>query len=314
MLSLSLVAVAGDEGSGDDSQVQRCGLPRETRFYDQLMARTIPSAPPGRQPAMVVYRVNNSGLIYDAVFEKNADVPQAIASTQKILTAFLAEKSGRLDAAYTYTPEDDWNDSGNDGTPAVKPDGKPLQIGEIMLVRDYVTTLLDQSSNAAASSIANALAGNHPQFVKQMNSAMRALLGSQRFDSYFQNPSGLTCEQDARLCHGELATPQHSTANNLARLMGRIMADTEFSNFIFSLKIHNVAPNGRFHKGGATQAAGRTLVVRWNLPSICGEGSLVVVGFGDSSQKFSDLIATMGQSLGYRDAALYLDNEDVVGR
>lgn len=255
-----------------------------------------------RPPALALYLVGDSGTIVKRLAETSVDDPRPIASTQKILTAWVVAKTASLETLVTIQPEDDWHDSANDGNPARRRDGSLIQIGDTASVRELLQTMLEQSSNAAAAALARAVLGSHENFVRQMNIEAQSLLASSsstedRFDTYFQNPSGLT-DTEARLRNAELPITQHSTANNLARLMAKLFqrphspGSFNFALFIKQLDIWNYVSDGTFEKHGKTRAAGRTVVVHWRLPDSCRHqgDALVLAAFGSTEDHLNPLI------------------------
>ncbi|MBU6375970.1 MAG: hypothetical protein KGQ59_08250, partial [Bdellovibrionales bacterium] len=205
----------------------RCDFSAKPRKYDALVEKFLGGARkpgnPGRPPAMVLDLVDASGKVLQRLHESSPHDPRAVASTQKTITAWVASRSTPLDRSVVYLDEDDWHDSANDGNPAVRKDKSPIRVGETVTVRELLQTMLEQSSNAAASALARAAAGTHRDFVRQMNASVRELLDNENVDTYFQNSSGLTDAQDP-LKLGELPTLQHSTADNMARMMAKMMA------------------------------------------------------------------------------------------
>lgn len=124
-----------------------------------------------------------SAILIDAktgevLFEKNADEPLPVASTQKLLTALLVVESGDLDAPVTIEKAD------------TEPEPTKLYIkeGEVYTRRDLLTALLVRSFNDVAYALARDNAGSIEAFADKMNK--RAfVLGAEH--SHFVNPNGL---------------------------------------------------------------------------------------------------------------------------
>jgi len=254
-----------------------------------------------RPPAAALYLLDRSGKVERKISEKNAHEPSAVASTQKLVTAWLAAQNASLAQTTPFTAEDDWHDSAHNGNPAQHRNGNPIQVGETVTLRELLQTLLEQSSNGAASALARATTGDDAKlFVKQMNFSAKVWMGEDAYDTYFQNPSGLTDSEDA-LKLGELATLQHSTANNLARMAGAILAKDALPDFqqqLESLEIANTPGPGIFEKFGRTRAAGFTVVTHWRLPASCGTGSLVLTAFGNLDADLVGFISQVERSIG----------------
>ncbi len=120
-------------------------------------------------------------------------------STTKLMTAVLAVEQGNPNQKITITPaiEHDINQL----SAASSLFG--LKQGETYTLRDLLYGLLLPSGNDAAVAIADALGGNLPHFVAEMNSRAHQL---GLFDTHYRNP------------HGLLATDHYSSAHDLALL------------------------------------------------------------------------------------------------
>ena len=104
--------------------------------------------------------------------------PAAIASTTKLMTAYLAFDELRLDERLVASPYD--------ALPSESLLG--LQAGERISVRDLLYGLLLASGNDAAVTLADGVAGSVPAFVDEMNRAAGDL-GLR--DTSYSNPIGL---------------------------------------------------------------------------------------------------------------------------
>src|SRR5947209_4998083 len=120
-------------------------------------------------------------------------------STTKLMTAVLAVEQGNPNQKITITPaiEHDVNQMSADHSVF------GLKQGETYTLRDLLYGLLLPSGNDAAVAIADALGGNLPHFVAEMNSRAHQL---GLFDTHYMNP------------HGLLATGHYSSARDLALL------------------------------------------------------------------------------------------------
>jgi D-alanyl-D-alanine carboxypeptidase len=122
-------------------------------------------------------------------------------STTKLMTASLAVEQGNLDQQITIS------DAMSNDINQLSADSALFGIknGETYTLRDLLYGLLFVSGNDAAIAIADALGGNLPNFVAQMNQKAYQL---GMYDTHFVNP------------HGLLATGQYSSSHDLA-LLGR---------------------------------------------------------------------------------------------
>lgn len=129
----------------------------------------------------------------EVLAEHRADSPRAIASTTKLMTAYVARRELRLREAVVAPPYD--------ALPAESLLG--LEAGERIEVRDLLYGLLLVSGNDAAEALAQASAGSEEAFVAQMNDAA-GRLGLGR--TSYANPVGLD------------EAGNRSTASDLVRL------------------------------------------------------------------------------------------------
>ena len=117
----------------------------------------------------------------EVLAEKNADKKEAIASTQKILTALLIIEAGGLDETVTITKEDS--------------DCAPVKIGmtagEKYTRRQLLTALMVRSYNDIARALARDHSGSIGAFASRMNERAKELGMT---NSRFINPNGLPAE------------------------------------------------------------------------------------------------------------------------
>jgi D-alanyl-D-alanine carboxypeptidase len=132
------------------------------------------------------------------LYARNADTPLPPASTTKILTAYVAVRSGKLD----------WDLSVSPNASAVEPSKIYLRPGWEVSALDLVYAILLNSANDASVVLAEGLSGSVPAFAHQMNNAARELGATQ---SRFVNPNGLP-------------DPGHySTARDLVNIFGGVL-------------------------------------------------------------------------------------------
>jgi D-alanyl-D-alanine carboxypeptidase (penicillin-binding protein 5/6) len=198
-----------------------------------------------------------SAILIDAdsgrtLFQKNADEPRQVASTQKLLTALIIAERGDLEGMVVIAPSDTF----------VEPTKAGMRAGQSYSRRQLLNALLVHSCNDAAAALGRDAAGSPEAFGSLMNARAEAL-GA--YSSHFVNPHGLPAAQ-------------HSTARDMARIAYRdyhrpelreIMRQT-FYPFRFTTgrveymrttnKLLGVVPGVDGMKTGYTDAAGRCLI------------------------------------------------------
>lgn len=144
------------------------------------------------------------GTTGEILFEKNKDEQRSIASTTKILTAYIACLSGKLDDIITVTDE------------MVNTTGTSLGLraGDKISVYDATVGMMLCSGNDAANSVALYLSGSFEKFADLMNKTASDL---KMRNSYFVTPSGLD------------EANHHSTAYDMA-----VLTLNALNNKIFS--------------------------------------------------------------------------------
>ena len=132
---------------------------------------------------------------------------RAIASTTKLMTAYLALKKLRMNQKLTVPAYS--------AAPAESVAG--LIRGERLTVSDLITAMMLPSANDAAATIADGVSGSQAAFVSEMNRAASAL-GLER--TSYANPIGL----DAR--------ENYSTAQDLTDLSLELLSDRRFRRIV----------------------------------------------------------------------------------
>lgn len=216
----------------------------------------IPQTPP---PPIVA----ESAIVIDAVsgrvlYAKNADLPRAVASTQKIVTALCVLDAGNIDKPIVITASDT----------ACEPTKLNLKAGDSYSRRELTKVLMVKSANDVARSLARDIGGSQEGFAQLMN-AKAASLGMR--NSNFINPNGLP------------QVGQYSTARDMAiaaRAAYRsplIRSFTATKAFTFRFndgrtrlientnKLLKTVPYCDGMKTGTTNAAGRCLVATGSL-------------------------------------------------
>ena len=162
-----------------------------------------PATPSIRAPAAILVDAATGAVLY----AKHPDRRRQMASTTKLMTAFLALRSKRPDqvlAAVSYSAQAAESTLG-------------LEAGERMTVHDLMRALLLASANDAAATLARGVAGSQPAFVERMNAEARRL-GLR--DTSFANPIGLD------------DSGNYSTARDLVTLARRLLRDRTFAAIV----------------------------------------------------------------------------------
>ncbi len=159
-----------------------------------------PTGAPELWPAAAPAIYAKSAILINAdtgrtLFQKNADAPRQVASTQKLLTALIVAESGNLDAPVTIREVDTF----------VEPTKVGFRAGQVYSRRQLLNALLVHSCNDAAAALARDNAGSVEAFAMLMNERACSLGAC---SSHFRNPHGLPA-------------PQHSTARDMARVAYR---------------------------------------------------------------------------------------------
>lgn len=145
------------------------------------------------------------------IVSKNADVCLPMASTTKIMTAFVAIRSNRLSEEITVTEED------------VKVEGSSLSLraGDVMKLSDMVRGMMAVSGNDAAKTIARFLGGDEESFAEMMNDTAKEL-GME--NTCFKNPHGLPNEE------------HFTTASDMVKLTSAALKEPLFLDIVSSYK------------------------------------------------------------------------------
>lgn len=172
ILALLLVAVTF-------AVLRTTAAPREVVPREVVTNSRWPS-PPAIQTASAAVAVNGR-----LVLDLNGQIPRPLASTAKIMTAYLALKSLRPADHIVVTSEDiatTLRQAAEDGVEA------PILIGEPLTVEQVLQALLLPSANNAAVLLAERTSGSEAAFVDKMNATARQM---RLTNAHFVDSSGL---------------------------------------------------------------------------------------------------------------------------
>jgi len=253
--------------------------------FQSWMKQYVPKGSNGRAPAAAFLEVESDGTVAREVYGLNEHKAQAVASTQKIITAYAAYRNEGLASNVTWNDQDRFYDS-QGSTAVVYSTKKNPSVGLSTRAHEYLWTLMSHSSNGAALALSRSIdSGSTKAFVESMNDLSYELIGKETasFDTYFHNPAGLT-DNDDQYEFGNPNEKQRSTADNMARLTARIVGDSGFRSMMKRYGLANFQ-GGIVTKGGSTQAAGKTLIAFIPLPKCKSKAlSYAVFGEGTSAQ------------------------------
>lgn len=142
---------------------------------DQIAAVPGQAPPPVAAQSAIVVDPDSGRVLY----AKNADVPRAVASTQKIITALCVLDAGDIDKTVVVEKSDG----------ACEPTKLDLKPGETYSRRNLLKALMVKSANDVARALARDVGGSQEGFAALMNQKA-ALIGMR--NSHFMNPNGLT--------------------------------------------------------------------------------------------------------------------------
>ena len=299
---LALAALAGCSGTAAGF-IEPSHQPNIQADNTSPLAKTIPIAMPtfhlyaGTLPTLPVVGANEAVLLNPATdtiyLADNADEEVAMASTTKIMTAYVALTVGQLDQpikvgadANGATLQQEYNAS-----------VAGLHTGDVLSLHDLLYALLLPSGDDAAIAIADGIAGSQQNYVALMN-LEAGLLGLRH--THYSNVHGLD------------ALNHYTTARDLARLASIAMQNPTFAQIVrtTSYAVPATADHGAFSwhttndlltpvpypgaigiKTGFTANAGGCLVFAAQRPY--GELIGVLLGEPVENNRFPDAVALL---------------------
>ena len=225
------------------------------------------------------------------LFEKDGELPLAMASTTKIMTCILALEKGQLDDIVTTSKR-------ASTAPPVK---LHLKVGEKQRLGDLLYALMLQSDNDVAVAVAEHIGGSVEQFCEMMTAKAKEIGATH---TAFKTPNGLDAEG------------HYSTAHDMAIIGAYAMKNPEFVRIVTTTNVtiptqstenshvHDLQCKNRFIyayqgangiKTGFTNKAGHCFVggaCRNDMQLI---GAALGSGWGSrgKTQKYTDVIRMM---------------------
>jgi D-alanyl-D-alanine carboxypeptidase (penicillin-binding protein 5/6) len=240
-----------------------------------------PQAPRSLWPSDAPPILATSAILIDArtgrtLYQKNADEPRQVASTQKLLTALIVAEQDPLDEPVRVAKEDT----------TVEPTKLGIRTGETYTRRQLLRAMLVKSTNDCAAALARAHSGTIGAFAYEMD-RLAARCGATC--SHFVNPHGLPARQ-------------HSTARDMARVAFRAyrnpdlreaMAMRSYCFHYANGKLCFLEPTNRLllrspffngMKTGYTENAGKCLISSYSK----GGRELILVQLGSHAPRIFD--------------------------
>lgn len=210
----------------------------------------LPGGVPNTRAASVIVIDARTG---EVLYEKNADAPRAVASTQKLLTALIVAERGYLDRPVTVAPGDTY----------AEPTKLGFRAGESYAKMDLLRVLLVHSCNDVARCLARDTAGSLEGFSQLMNDKAQSVGATH---SNFVNPNGLpmpgqysTARDLSLIAKAAYANPTIRSIVSLPKIVFRY-ADGHTREFDNTNKVLTRLPYCNGMKTGYTDAAGHCLI------------------------------------------------------
>lgn len=247
-------------------------------------APRIAAPPPGASsnwPVNAPHIYADSAILLDArtgevLYQKNADSPRQVASTQKLVTALIVAERDPLDSVISIAPSDRM----------VEPTKLYLRTGDRCTRRELLAAMMVKSANDAAAALARSHSGSSQAFAEEMTDYAHSLGATH---SLFRNPHGLPA-------------PQYSTARDMARIAYRAYRNPTLRSYMCLPSYHFELLNGKSRnltatnkllkrspiyngmKTGYTNAAGRCLITSASM----GGRDLILVQLGSKTKYIFD--------------------------
>jgi D-alanyl-D-alanine carboxypeptidase (penicillin-binding protein 5/6) len=229
----------------------------------RIAAIPLTPPPPVVGESAIVIDVESGRVLY----AKNADLPRAVASTQKIVTALCVLDAGNIDKPVVIDTTDT----------LCEPTKLYLKPGEHYSRRELLKVLVVKSANDVARALARDIGGSQEGFAALMN-RKAAALGMR--NSNFINPNGLPMDGQYSTARDMAIAARAAYRSPLLRSYAATQVFTFRYNNGRTREIENTnrllksIPYCDGMKTGTTNAAGRCLVASGSLN---GRSAIVVV-------------------------------------
>ena len=255
--------------------------PQRPTASTTTVTEVAPQAPRSIWPSDAPPILAASAILIDArtgrtLYQKNADQPRQVASTQKLLTALIVAEQDPLDEQVSIAREDT----------VVEPTKLGLRIGESYSRRQLMRAMMVKSANDCAAALARSHSGSTGAFAVEMD-RLASRCGAT--SSHFVNPHGLPARQ-------------YSTARDMARVAFRAyrnpdlreaMAMRSYCFHYANGKLCFLDPTNRLllrspffngMKTGYTESAGKCLISSYSK----GGRELILVQLGSHAPRIFD--------------------------
>ena len=255
--------------------------PQRPSAYATTITEVAPQAPRLLWPSDAPPVLASSAILIDArtgrtLYQKNADQPRQVASTQKLLTALIVAEQDPLDEPVRVAREDT----------VVEPTKLGLRVGESYSRRQLMRAMMVKSANDCAAALARSHSGSTGAFAVEMD-RLASRCGAT--SSHFVNPHGLPARQ-------------YSTARDMARVAFRAyrnpdlreaMAMRSYCFHYANGKLCFLDPTNRLllrspffngMKTGYTESAGKCLISSYSK----GGRELILVQLGSHAPRIFD--------------------------
>jgi D-alanyl-D-alanine carboxypeptidase (penicillin-binding protein 5/6) len=255
--------------------------PQQPAASATTVTEVAPQVPRSIWPSDAPPILASSAILIDArtgrtLYQKNADQPRQVASTQKLLTALIVAEQDPLDEQVSIAREDT----------VVEPTKLGLRIGESYSRRQLMRAMMVKSANDCAAALARSHSGSTGAFAVEMD-RLASRCGAN--SSHFVNPHGLPARQ-------------YSTARDMARVAFRAyrnpdlreaMAMRSYCFHYANGKLCFLDPTNRLllrspffngMKTGYTESAGKCLISSYSK----GGRELILVQLGSHAPRIFD--------------------------
>lgn len=227
-----------------------------------------------------VYIYDSNGNIIDTLVGISSHTKAEIASTQKIITAYMLSQNNDLSYnadVYYDRPQRSLDamgtKSGRDYIRAVKKSNGNIN------VRNHLRGLLNKSTNSSGRALALYNNDSERAFMTELNTEMADMLDDYQSNTCLQNGHGLQpFYSQVNTGHAQSRcgrNKQFSTAENMARLVMKFSLNDDFRSVLRDAGLDA----DRFHKTGFTSDAGAGRVGAFKIKSGACAGNYVSFAF-----------------------------------